>query len=567
MKQSAKLVVEVTAYNGQLLASIAGFNTGFVDTMNRIGGQWRRGAGGYVFPQGALPKLLSACQKADWDVHTATEITGMAKDMTAAKDLPVTPNRTPYAHQRTGAQYILDNPHALVLDEQGLGKGFEAVLATEARALEWEKDKGERFRTLILAPVSMLYTWVDEICGTPKEPGPFPHRKAYVYNPKVAIPEDCEYLICSWDTLRQTERYEENGEKKKRFKYLKFIAAWAPHQIIGDEIYRIKNHKSDTAKAINELESMFAVGLTGTLIPNKIEDCWFPVSYFRPGALPTRTKFLNRFCHIGNRFSRWAITGYKNLDELADILTSESIRRLRKDVLDMPPRTFAITKFDMTPAQRKLYEKYRDEVIEHIDEDGEVNSMIMLTRIQRLNQIANNPRLADDSFPMITTKYDALVEKIGDMSGQIIVWSNFRETLDYLKEQLGEDAEIIYGGVSAKRRKDIIDAFNRGDIKGFLGMPPACREGITINKGLVMDYMDRSFNLVDRLQSRDRNYRIGQDNPVFLTDYVVPGTVDELTLAVLDDKTQTMEKMTRPTDGEGNVLLSRDIVLQYLGVL
>lgn len=565
MAQAIRSAVNITTFGNQILASVDGFDIGFVDTMNRTGGRYTKGAGGYTFPSGALPKLLKALEGSGVEVRMGKQVNDLADAMSKPLALPVSPNRTPFAHQVSGAQYILANANALVLDEMGLGKGFETTLATEARMLDAEAH-GKKFRCLVLVPASMLYVWLeDEIMGNDKTPAIWPHRKAHIFNPKKPIPEDTDYLICSWDLFRATEKYlDKHGEECKRFKYVKMVHDWKADQIIGDEIYKIKNKKSMTAKAVNEIDTTFSIGLTGTLIPNKIEDCWFPVNYFRPGALPSWTKFLDRYALRGNRFSAWAITGYKNQDELADILSNESIRRLRKDVLDMPERTFVQVKYDMTPAQRRLYERYRDEIMDTMNEDGEINTMIMLTKLIRLGQIANNPRLMGDEFPMITTKYDALIEKIEDLNEPIIVWSSYRQTLEYMKERLGEDAEIIYGGVSARKRQDIIKSFQAGNLKVFLGMPAACREGITLTRSAITDYLDRTFNLVDRLQSRDRNYRIGQRNNVLVTDHVVPKTVDEFTFEALSDKEQTLERMTRPTDGEGNVMFNRDMLMRCL---
>ena len=50
------------------------------------------------------------------------------------------------------------------------------------------------------------------------------------------------------------------------------IRQWAPDLIILDEAQRIKNWKTRTAKYIKQLESSFAIVLTGTPIENRIEE-------------------------------------------------------------------------------------------------------------------------------------------------------------------------------------------------------------------------------------------------------------------------------------------------------
>jgi hypothetical protein len=66
----------------------------------------------------------------------------------------------------------------------------------------------------------------------------------------------------------------------------------------------------------------------------------------------------------------------------------------------------------------------------------------------------------------------------------------------------------------------------------FVGNPASCRFGLTLTEAKTIVVYDQNFSAEHRLQSLDRNYRIGQDEPVEVVDLLhLP--VDELILDTL----------------------------------
>jgi SNF2 family DNA or RNA helicase len=70
----------------------------------------------------------------------------------------------------------------------------------------------------------------------------------------------------------------------------------------------------------------------------------------------------------------------------------------------------------------------------------------------------------------------------------------------------------------------------------FIGNPVSCRFGLTLVEAKTAVVFDQNFSAESRLQSLDRNYRIGQDQPVRVIDLIhLP--VDKLILdTLLDNK-------------------------------
>ena len=72
--------------------------------------------------------------------------------------------------------------------------------------------------------------------------------------------------------------------------------------------------------------------------------------------------------------------------------------------------------------------------------------------------------------------------------------------------------------------------------------------GITLNAATVTIYFSHGPDLEARLQSMDRNYRIGQKNSVIVHDYVCAGSVEETMLELLEHKENVKDFMQSDMD-------------------
>ena len=61
------------------------------------------------------------------------------------------------------------------------------------------------------------------------------------------------------------------------------------------------------------------------------------------------------------------VVGYKNLNILQDLIKSCSLRRLKKDVLDLPERTFVTERVDMGKEQQDLYNQVAEGISKELD--------------------------------------------------------------------------------------------------------------------------------------------------------------------------------------------------------
>ncbi|MFW8281633.1 SNF2-related protein, partial [Klebsiella pneumoniae] len=78
----------------------------------------------------------------------------------------------------------------------------------------------------------------------------------------------------------------------------------------------------------------------------------------------TLTEFKNHYCLLSG-FKE--IIGYKNLGELRERVSNIMLRRLKEDVLDLPPKIRKREYVDMNAGQTKIYKEAVSKVKDEID--------------------------------------------------------------------------------------------------------------------------------------------------------------------------------------------------------
>lgn len=535
-KVGTKLVISITPGHIQFNAVYSVIR----EIHTQHGGHWNKANKVWEFPMGALDHVTNVLRQFGYRQGQALINFLAEKEAIANITYELPKIHYEYAkHQIDGIIYVLKNANAVLLDDQGLGKTLQAGVAIRMR-----HEMGACTRTLVIAPRAVCDVWIKELALVA------PMLKTQIL--KAAIRDDTEVLICN---------YERVGRR------LAALQKWAPDFVVLDEAHRVKQRMTTAAKSVKHLDPRFRLIMTGTLVANRPEDVWFPLQWCIPGFFPEYFNFLRTIADVGNAYSRFAINGYKEdaLYSLREKISSVSLRRLKKDVLDLPDRTYQTRLVPMTTQQAVIYEQERLGMLKEYDEQGYPIEINALTKTLRLAQIAANPAMVNEDWPEISFKYEEALSLIEDNDNPTIVWSCYRYDLAKMIEFL--DAEqisyvVYHGQISEGQRKRAIEDFQAGKARVFLGSPAACREGITLTAATSMIYLNRSYNLVHRLQSMDRNYRMGQDKPVIVYDLVTRGTIDELTLRALQNKQNMMEHLQKATEPH----VTAEMLKQYLSM-
>jgi len=345
--------------------------------------------------------------------------------------------------------------------------------------------------------------------------------------------------------------------------------------MVIDESDRIKGEKSGRTKAAIELgrKAVARRICSGAPILNAPADIFMQMEFLRPGLLGTSSyrAFVAEYAHLlpptsnlikhirekqaqqGKRFipepqivakdssgrPRW-----RNLDKLSELLEPHSYRVLKKDCLDLPPKIYTQTLFELTPAQRRIYDTLQEKL--RIELDGETLTVKKLAALMKLQQVTAGFVMLEGESRLLqiseNPRMDVLREAIGSIHGQFIVWARFREELRQIAElmdDLGIPCVEYHGGVSTADREIAVNSFQAGQATAFLGQAQSGGIGLTLTAAEDVIYYSQDFNLGTRLQSEDRCHRIGTKSNVTYNDLCAIDTVDEGITRALQRKEQT----------------------------
>ncbi len=243
------------------------------------------------------------------------------------------------------------------------------------------------------------------------------------------------------------------------------------------------------------------------------------------------------------------LLGYKNLEELAEIVALYTDRLLKIDVLDLPDKLYTKIWFDMTPKQRGFYEKLRDEYEIDLPDGRVVDGNLAITRLLRLQQITCGYMVTDADEPIelcdkVNPRLDATIGWLERLTHPAIVWARFRHDIDQIMDALGPRACRYDGKLTEEECEESKIGFNAGDYDFFVGNPAKGARGLTLNAAKSVLYYSNTFKLRDRLQSEDRPHRIGQDGVdhgdhgfgVLYGDVLADRTVDMKIVSALKSK-------------------------------
>ena len=227
---------------------------------------------------------------------------------------------------------------------------------------------------------------------------------------------------------------------------------------------------------------------------------------------------------------------FKNLDRLKTLMDRVSTRVLKEDVLDLPEKLYQMRSFEMTREQKRIYTELREECIAWLNSQEFVSGILPIVKLLRLQQITNGFTSPDGGEEVVDIPGGnprlELMREIADDVGKghpHIIWARFQRDIDLVADAMRRDGFSVAtydGRTGVEDRERAKRRFQDGKLDKLVANPAAAGEGLTLTSSNRSTYYSNSFRLMHRLQSEDRNHRIGQRWPVLYDDIVCPGTVD-----------------------------------------
>jgi SWI/SNF-related matrix-associated actin-dependent regulator 1 of chromatin subfamily A len=417
-------------------------------------------------------------------------------------------HRPPLSHQKEAIQKLVENKKFILADDMGLGKTTSTIIA----ALETGAKK-----IMIICPATLKINWKREIEN-------YTDRSIFVADGKNFSLEH-DFVIVNYDIIKNFH----NPKDKENSLILKSNF----DLVIVDEAHYIKNAQAQRTKLINDMvkdiERLWL--LTGTPMTSRPIDYFNLLSLVENATARNWMAYVIRYCSgyqfkVGGR-KVWNVMGSSNLEELRDRTSTTILRRLKENVLDLPEKI-------ITPVYLRLkskeYESVMGEYYDWYDKNPEESKSltVQFTKLTKVRQIIANEKVKETI---------EIAENIIEQDKKVIIFCNFTESLNTIKEHFGKTAVKLDGSMSQKERQLSVDEFqNNEKVKVFVGNIKAAAVGITLTAAEVVIFNDLSFLPSDMAQAEDRAYRYGQKNNVLVYYAIYDNTIEKIIYDIVNEK-------------------------------
>lgn len=470
----------------------------------------------------------------------------------------------PYAHQLDFMKYsvfrqLKGNMNGFILaDDQGLGKSLESA------CLAIYNQKQNRFQhCLIICCVnSSKYNWLKDIdTHTNGEHVPYIlGSRLRKRRPGFEVGGGKEKLA-DLTTLKQfgakkggkalpyflilnveAIRYKDGRKFPIADKLIELIDKRYISMIIIDEVHKNLSPTSMQGKQLLRIKKTISetpmwMPMSGTPITKRPTDLFMPLRLVNAHGYNSYYTWSKEYCIYGG-FGGHEVIGFKNIPRLKSQLQNNMLRRLKDDVLDLPPKIRYTEYVDNTPYQERLYEKIALGLLN--EEEMIVKSLNPLSKFFRLRQVNGNPELVNTDLDITDPRYMEknaklqrlmeLLDEIHERGEKVVIFSNWVESLRTLYKFVSKKYKTccFTGTMKESDRQKHKEVFitnpNYMVMMGTFGALGTTHT-LTVARNVIM--YDEPWNPSDKVQAEDRCYRIGTNQSVNIYTLITRNTVDD----------------------------------------
>jgi len=252
---------------------------------------------------------------------------------------------------------------------------------------------------------------------------------------------------------------------------------------------------------------------------------------------------------------------YRNLDEMGRRLAPVSFRVRRADVFEIPDKVRVPYHFDLSAAQRAVYDPLREEFEAWLADGEKVTAKHALARMTRLDQVRGNwwpPQvipaicmecegegcpvcndvgaiLSKTAKKIIDAKRNPLLDAAADVLSinardPGIAWAVFDETIDgimALASARGLNPLRYDGRVDDEQKAVNKREFQAGHSGLLVGKEASAGRGLNLSKAKWMMYCENGYSKRKRSQSEDRAEVAGRTFGTGIYDLIAADTYDQ----------------------------------------
>ncbi len=430
------------------------------------------------------------------------------------------------------------NMGGILADDMGLGKTIQAIAVMQS--VKDACQPGEHKQFLVICPSSLTLNWQNEI---------------------ERFSSDLSSLCISGTVAERSKQFEEMDNYDvvitSYATLLRDIAKYeAKHFAIQflDEAQNIKNHNTQSAKAVKAINSDQRFALTGTPVENTLAELWSIFDFIMPG-------YLHHYSYFKKNYETPIVkkNDSSSVRSLQRLTSPFVLRRLKSEVLtELPDKIETVLEVKFDDKQNKLYianaAKIKGELKEMDESRDKLKILAMLTK---LRQICCDPSLLYENYDGESAKLEQCIDLIKsciESGHKILLFSQFTSMLDIIADRLMQENISFYtltGSTKTKDRMKMVNEFNENDVSVFLISLKAGGTGLNLTGADIVIHYDPWWNLSAENQASDRVYRIGQRNNVQIYKLIVKDTIEEKIRILQQKKADLLETAV---GGEGDIV-------------
>lgn len=434
---------------------------------------------------------------------------------------------TPYDHQIEGFQYGLENDRFVLGDEQGLGKTKQIIDIALARRLLY----GYKHCLIVVCLNGLKWNWYEE-CKIHGHETPWILGTRYNSKGKMKIGgnsdklKDLENLPENYFLITNIESFR-SPEIAASLKEL--CATDQLNMIAVDEVHKCRNPNSQQGKGLLKVQPECRVALSGTPMLERPLDLYLSLKWLGYER-HSFYAFKKHYCIYGG-YGGHEVVGYKNMGELHQFFNDVTLRRLKKNVLDLPPKIYNTEYVEMNRAQQLIYDEVRLDLLDQIDQISSAPNP--LAQLIRLRQATGYTGILSSKIKE-SAKLDRTLEMIQENieSGKkTIIYSNWTKITDQISFMLKENKishVLITGQFSSEVNHKSEKIFQENEeVMACVATIDTLGAGYTLTAATEEIFVDEPWNQKIKEQAEDRAHRIGTTESLRITTLLTKDTVDE----------------------------------------
>lgn len=440
-----------------------------------------------------------------------------------------------FDYQSDGIDWLINRNSGLLLDPPGLGKTTQIIYAAE----ELKRQKGAE-HCLIVCGINILkQNWKKEIekfstesCRIVGEKinskGTITYATVNERAEELYNPIDAFFVIINKESFQNTLVIDAILNSQNKFDI-----------IVADELHKMKDPNSQSGKNFLKLTKTgkYHYGLTGTPLINSPLDAYVPLKFIGQEKA-NYSNFKKFFCTMGDRFSDYKVTGFKNLDVLQKEIEDCSIRR-DKSILNLPPKFIVPEYIEMDSSQEKFYNDLQNGIVVDADRVN-IKTSTMLGMVTRLRQAATCPSVLSTA-KIKNSKAERCVELVDEITSngeKVVIFSTFKEPLYNLCTLLKDYKPLMCTGdqkdSDVEKFKDMFQEDDEHMV--LLATAEKMGTGQTLTRASYGIFLDSTWTDALETQAEDRIWRIGSNKSVIIYKLIAKGTIDERIQEILTRK-------------------------------